>query len=202
MNRKAILGIVAVLGAALAMPATSSASATITLLDDNTFSPRNATLDLGAGSFDWEWGPGGVGTAAIHDVIQQRRLFDSGAAVRERPGGFSVTASAGGYPYYCSIHLGMTGKVGVRPVAGDRTSGGGVRVSWASSDTTTGNRFDVRYRAQRKWRLWRKSTRKQSGTFGRKGKPVRVKRKGVRLQVRSRARKKRSAWSPTLTLRP
>ena len=54
-----MLAAVAVL---LAVPAAASASVPITLLDNNTYSPPSAALDLGDGSFDWQWGPGGVGT--------------------------------------------------------------------------------------------------------------------------------------------
>lgn len=202
LRRHLAAGVVAALGAALAVPGAAGAATTITLLDDNTYSPRNATQDLGEGGFLWEWGPGGVGTIERHDVRQDRGLFDSGAPVTQKPDGFSAVPSAGSFPYHCSIHLGMDGNVRVRPVAGGKTKGKGVRVSWASAETETGNRFDVRYRAGKKWKLWRKKTRKQAGAFGRKGKPVKLKKKkAVRLQVRSRAGKRTSAWSPPLRVR-
>lgn len=201
LRRHLAVGVVAALGAALAVPSAAGASTTITLLDDNTYSPRDAAQELGDGAFLWEWGPGGVGTIERHNVIQDRGLFDSGQPVTQKPEGFSVTASAGGYPYFCSIHVGMVGNVRVRPVAGGRSKGGR-RVSWASAETETGTRFDVRYRAGKKWKLWRKKTRKQAGVFGRKGKPVKLKKKkAVKLQARSRAGKRASAWSPVLKLR-
>jgi plastocyanin len=187
------------LAAAFAAPAPASASVSITIQDDNTFNPRNATQDLGAGSFDWEWGPGGVGTIEEHNVVQDDELFSSGEPVLSRPSGFSVTASAGTYPYYCEIHVGMLGEVSVRPLAADATSGGGVRVTWADASTTTGTRYDVRYRAGKKWKPWKKKTSRVAGTFGRNGKPVKL-RKKAKLQARSRAGSARSDWSPTLVL--
>jgi plastocyanin len=196
-----------VTGAAiLAAPAAASA-VTITVEPapfSNSFAPANSTLDLGGGSFDWEWGAGGVGTEEPHNVVQgdafapRKPLFDSGEAVTDRPGGFSVTASAGSFPYYCDVHLGMVGKVAVRPVG--EPKGKAAKLSWASAETTTGNRFDVRYRAGKKWKLWKKKTKKTGGKFGRKGKPVKLGRKAVKVQARSRAGKARSGWSPTLKL--
>jgi plastocyanin len=182
----------------LTAPAVSHAQTTITLENTNTFNPPSRTLDLGGGSFDWEWGPGGVGTLELHNVVQDDGLFSSGDPVRSDPDGFSVTASAGAYPYVCVIHFGMEGEVSVRPVAGAATKKG-ARVTWADASTTTGNRYDVRYRSGKKWKLWQKKTSKLSATFGRKGKPVKLKKR-VKLQARSRAGKSRSDWSPTLVL--
>jgi len=195
--------------AALAVPATAAASVTITVEPapfENSYAPRDATLDLGDGSFDWEWGPGGAGAEDVHNVIQGdafgggKPLFDSGEPETERPGGFSVTASAGKFPYYCEVHLGMDGTARVRPTVEDRSKG--VRVSWASAETTTGNRYDVRYKAGKKWKSWKKKTKKTSGVFGRKGKPAKARAK-VKLQARSRQGKKaRSGWSPKVPLVP
>ena len=202
MKRYLIVSIIAG-AAALGVPASAAASATLTVEPapfDNSFSPENATLDLGDGSFDWVWGPGGAGAEDIHNVVQGsgsgKPLFDSGAAVRNVPGGFSVTASAGSFPYFCEIHFGMTGEVAVRPVG--EPKGKAVRLSWASAETTTGNRFDVRYKAGKKWKPWKKKTKKTAGTFGRKGKPVKLGKKSVKVQARSRAGKSRSDWSPTI----
>jgi plastocyanin len=199
MRRHLTLCFAAGLATALAAPAAAHAQTTITI-GDNFFNPPSAALDLGQGSFDWQWGPGGVGTADIHNVVQDGGLFDSGPPVNNRPGGFSVTASAGSYPYFCVIHVGMEGDVSVRPIAGEATRNG-ARVTWADASTTTGTRYDVRYRSGKKWKLWRKKTSKLAGSFGRNGKPVKLKRR-VKLQARSRAGNARSDWSPTLVLQP
>jgi plastocyanin len=129
-------------------------------------------------------------------------LFSSGDAVSSDPDGFSVTASAGSYPYFCQLHFGMEGDVNVGPVAAAALgASGGTRVTWADATTTTGNRYDVRYKAGKKWRPWQNKTSKLSGTFGRSGKPVKLKKR-TRLQARSRFGKSRSGWSPTLVLNP
>lgn len=196
-----ILSALAGVAATLAVPASASAL-TITIGDDNQYAPASATQDLGAGSFDWEWGPGGAGTFEQHNVIQDEGLFDSGEATTLDPDGFSVTASGGTYPYFCEIHVGMIGAVSVKPVLGPSDPGGGpIHVSWATPATTTGDSYDVRYRSGKKWKKWKKDTGKASGVFGKKRKPVRVKSgRTYRFQVRSRSGKRRSDWSPELAV--
>ena len=212
MKRFLTVGTVAGLLSALAAPALASAgpsSSSALTVDDNFFAPKQAALELDEGSFDWRWGPDGLGTANLHNVVQDDGLFDSGEVTTNDPDGFSVTASAGKYPYFCEVHgfrggIGMAGVVSVRPVVVEPLSeraARGVRVAWASDETTTGSKFDVRYKAGKKWKLWKKRTSKTSGVFGRKGKPVKLKRKPVKLQARSvGGKKKRSGWSPTLKL--
>jgi plastocyanin len=193
--------IAASLAAMLAGPASASALP-ITIGDDNLYAPPSATQDLGAGSFDWEWGPGGVGNVEEHNVVQDAALFDSGEPTRRDPDGFSVTASAGSFPYFCEIHVGMVGEVAVAPVLGPTDAGGGpISLAWASAATTTGDGYDVRYRSGKKWKKWRKDTGKLSGKFGKKRKPVKVKGgRKYRFQVRSRSGKRRSGWSPELVV--
>jgi plastocyanin len=202
MRRHLSVWIAACLAAALAAPASASASVTITLKDDNSFNPRSATLDLGAGSFDWRWGPGGAGTIERHNVRQDVGLFDSGEPVSSKPAGFSVTASAGSYPYFCIIHLGMEGDVNVRPVLDPSDTGRGpIRVAWASATTTTGDSYDVRFRSGKKWEKWKRDTPRVSGVFGKNRKPVKVKGgRRYKLQARSRDGEDRSEWSPTLVV--
>ena len=189
--------------AALAAPALASASATITLQNDNTYNPRSATLDLGDGSFDWAWGPGGAGTIELHNVVQDAQLFSSGEPTASDPDGFSVTASAGGYEYFCQIHLGMEGDVNVRPVLGASDTGAGpIQVAWATATTTTGDTYDVRYRSGKRWKTWKEDTGKLSGVFGKRKKPIKVKSgRSYRFQVRSRSgNKRRSDFSPQLVV--
>jgi hypothetical protein len=203
MKRYLTLCIAAGLAAALVAPATASAF-TITLTNDNTFSPPSSPpLPLNEGSFDWEWGPGGAGLLDLHNVVQDDALFTSGDPVASRPGGFSVTASAGTYPYFCVLHLGMEGVVSVTPVLGPTDPGAGpIQLSWASPDTTTGDSYDVRFRSGKKWEKWKSDTSKLAGTFGKKKKPLKLKSgRSYRFQVRSRSGKKsRSGWSPELVV--
>ena len=187
--------------AILAAPA--SASAIPITIGDNFFDPSKSTQDLEDGTFDWRWGPDGLGTADIHNVVQDDELFRSGEPVSSDPDGYSVTASAGKYPYFCQIHVGMEGVVGVRPVVDTEAStrsARGTRVSWASDATTTGSKYDVRYRvAKKKWKLWKKGTAKTSGVFSKQFPKGKASGK-VKLQARSKSGKDRSEWSPKLKL--
>ena len=201
--RSHVIVATAALAAALAAPSVASASTTITIQDTNSYSPASATLDLGDGSFDWEWGPGGAGTVEPHNVVQNDGLFSSGEPVSADPDGYSVTASAGGYRYFCQVHFGMEGDVKVRPVLRPADTGQGpISVMWASPTTTTGDSYDVRFRTGGKWKKWKSDTSKAAGTFGKKKKPVKVKSgRSYRFQVRSRSGKKtRSEWSPELVV--
>jgi plastocyanin len=185
----------------LAVPAVASASVTITLGNDNRYAPESAALDLGDGSFDWVWGPGGAGTVELHNVVQDDALFTSGEPQSSRAGGYSLTASAGTYPYFCVLHLGMEGVVSVRPVlAATDTGQGPIRLSWATASTTTGSKYDVRYRSGKKWKPWLEGTKKLSGAFGKRKPKVKAGR-SYRFEVRSQSGKKhRSDWSPELVV--
>lgn len=204
MRRYLTIGFLAALLAVLAMPGTALASVTITVEPvpgDDVYTPSSATLDLGDGSFDWQWGPNGDGAADVHNVLQNDALFASGEPVATRAP-FSVAASAGSYPYFCIIHLGMDGDVNVRPVLGASDSGKGpIAVSWATSSTTTGNKYDVRYSTGGKWKTWLKKSKKRAGKFGKRKKPAKVKKgRTYEFQARSRQGSARSDWSPSLVV--
>ena len=140
--RSYVIVATAALAAALAAPSVASASTTITIQDTNSYNPASATLDLGDGSFDWEWAPGGAGTVQPHNVVQDDGLFSSGEPVSADPDGYSVTASAGGYPYFCQVHFGMEGDVKVRPVLGPSDTGRGpIPVMWAAADHDDGRQL-------------------------------------------------------------
>ena len=166
MRRYLAIGFLAAVLAAVAVPATALASVTITVEpapDEDVFTPSSATLDLGDGTFDWQWGPNGEGAVDQHNVLHTDALFSSGEPVPSRPP-FSLAASAGSYAYYCTIHVGMDGDVNVRPVLTGSDGGKGpIAVSWATPATTTGNKFDVRYSTGGKFKTWLKKSRKLSG---------------------------------------
>jgi plastocyanin len=189
---------------ALAYASVASAAPTQIQVGDNFFAPRTPPArNLSAGaSFQWQRALGGN----PHNVRQDFKLFYSGGTT-SGPINFSVSASAGTYHYYCELHrsFGMDGVVKVRPVFAANPAGAPFTVRWALSDTTTGTRFDVRFRVgvAGPWRLWRNDTSGRSGVFGRNGQPVRVV-SGRTYQFQARSQKvstQPSGWSPTLTVR-
>jgi plastocyanin len=193
--------------ALLALPAVASAAPREIDVGDDFFSPKKPaarTFQPGA-SFHWSRGPGSNGR---HNIRQDDKLFFSGNATT---GGlnFTVNASAGSFHYYCEIHRasGMSGVVKVRPITVPDSSPGQILVRWADSNTHTGSRFDVRFRVDhRKWKVWKNDTRKLQGNFGHNDKPVnfRPSRHTYKVKVRSERTqvKKRSDWSPPVTLNP
>jgi hypothetical protein len=197
-----LLAGVAALGS---VPPSAGAATTIVVEPapgEDEYAPPRVVRPLAAASFRWLWGPEGAGTASPHDVEQNAGLFDSGTAVTS--GEFVVAASAGGFPYFCSIHFGMVGRLDVRPEGGEAYPRP-FRVRWATPASETGRSFEVRYRAGAgAWRTWFRDTERGLAVFGRDRRPARV-REGVayRLQVRAlRTRLKRSDWSPSLLVGP
>jgi plastocyanin len=181
---------------------------------EESFAPRDVTTSLSDARFRWVWGSGGIGSIDRHDVLQTAELFSSGPP--RRSGEFALSASAGRFPYICTIHPGMRASLAVQPEAADGYPRP-FRVFWGSHETQTGTHFDVRYKVERvgslarrgkakrsTWRVWRVDARRFSGVFGRRGKPVRVRGdRAYRFQARSKAgERRRSGWSPPLTVGP
>jgi plastocyanin len=200
-SAKRLIALIAALGALSATPAGAQAAATITVEptpNSNTYAPVRVTKSLDEAQFTWIWGPNGAGAVAPHDVMQDAGLFDSGTAVTE--GRYELTASAGTFPYFCSIHFGMEARIAVRPVA----AGGypdPFGVAWASDATETGRKFDVRFKVGKgRWQMWRNDTTGFKAIFGRGGRPVDVDAgKTYAFQARSvRTKRKLSDWSPAL----
>lgn len=185
---------------------------------NNAFSPETVQSTLSEAQFRWIWGAGGAGSVNPHDVQDTStfgKLFLSGPP--KNSGQFRIAASAGRFPYYCSVHpVEMRASLAVRPEAAAGYPNP-FRVSWGSAETQTGSRFDVRYKVEgasaaagtrRKrrsaWRMWREDTKSFSGVFGRRGEPVKVRSGSTyRFQARSKAgRKAKSGWSPPLVVGP
>ena len=146
-------------GTTVAVPATArdaaAAPETEAHVDarEEYFYPSSVTVRRG-GTVVWDW----TGEAT-HDAVDETgmALFDSGPTP---PGGpsFSFTfVAAGSYPYVCTYHDGMAGRVEVpiRAVAAE----GGVTVVWASDTVPDGFAFDVQVRRiGHRWRSWLEGT--------------------------------------------
>jgi hypothetical protein len=168
------------------------------------FAPGDVTSDFVQGStFEWnriDPGPD------YHSVTSDDGLFDSG-----NPSGFTqfdLVASAGAYPYHCQLHGlpggGMAGVVRVKPVA-SVTDAGTFRVTWADTETTTGRRYDARYKRQGRagWEQWLRGSTKTSGEFADgNGRLVLRSGKTYLVEVRSKGGGSQSGWSPPLSVVP
>lgn len=185
MFRKGLLvGIVA-----LALPAQAAAQGTTTevAVGDDFFNPQRVNIEAGSASVHWGWS-----TENEHNVSQDDRIFFSGPLATS--GDFTVTPSAGTFGYLCDLHgLGMTGEIRSKPAA--TVKGNRARIVWATPETDTGTRFDVRQKAGKKNpKPVEEKTRELEGSF--KLKPGRN-----QFQVRSRQGKATSDWSPKLNLK-
>jgi plastocyanin len=177
---------------------------------EDLFSPElvNANVNEVYG-FEWSWGEG---TIDDHNVREDSKLFYSGPpSDNDEP--FDVLGSAGTFHYYCELHGskagGMDGVISLRPSFGmppvKRGPAPVVNILWASSDSETGDQYDVQYKVGKgDWKYWKKNTSKLNGLFGRNGKPVTV-RDNKTYKVRARSEKssnpkKRSGWSPPLLI--
>jgi plastocyanin len=196
---------------ALAYASVASAAPTQIQVDDDFYAPANpAARNLSSGaSFHWQRA---AGATQAHNVRQDFALFNSGQPTFG-PINFSVSASAGTYHYYCTLHgtpnpggSGMDGVVKVRPTFGANPTGLPFTVRWALTGTTTGNQFDVRFRVGTSgaWTLWKNDVAARSGVFGQGGQPVQViANRTYQFQARSQrssAPGKPSGWSPTLSV--
>jgi hypothetical protein len=208
--RRLVFAVAAVAGAALLWAAMSQAALVNITVEDDEFIPPNASfgfLEVDNPNVVWEWGVLGGGTNRDHNVVQKRGMFRSGNPKDE--GEYELQASAGKYQYFCEVHRsdGMRGKVSIIPAIDDVTADS-ARVIWAFPSTTTGKRFDVRYRVNGgSWELWKRQTKKHSAIFGGpEDKPVAFETAtntyefSARSQKGKPAKRKRSGWSPPLSV--
>jgi plastocyanin len=160
---------------------------------DDFFQPERVSALVGGQSFRWAWGP--PGSLNDHNVRQDDRIFYSGPLAPT--GEFTITPSAGTFGYYCELHGfeggGMAGEIRVKPIGA--ANGKKAAITWATPDTDTGTRFDVRQKVGKKPpKLVEEKTRDLEGSF--KLKPGKN-----QFQVRSREGKATSDWSPKLNLK-
>jgi plastocyanin len=181
-----------VLVVALALPTNAAAqlpSQEVSTGDD-FFTPENVGFDAGSTVVHWAWN-----TFNAHNVRQDDKVFYSGALAET--GDFTVIPSAGTFGYYCELHgvegAGMNGEIKAKPTA--TVNGNRAQIAWASPDTNTGTRFDVRQKVgKKKPRVVEEKTREFAGSF-------KLKDGKNQFQVRSRQGRATSDWSPKLNLK-
>jgi plastocyanin len=191
LRKGLLVGIVA-----LALPAQAAAQGTVreVATGDDFFKPENVSLDVGAASVPasvhWGWS-----TDNEHNVRQDDRIFYSGALATTDD--FTVTPSAGTFGYYCELHGfeggGMAGEIKAKPTG--TVDGNRANIVWATPETDSGTRFDVRRKVgSKKPKLVEEKTRDLEGSF-------KLKDGKNQFQVRSRQGKAASDWSPKLNLK-
>jgi hypothetical protein len=186
---------------ALVFPALASAQGSTREIEtgDSFFNPEQVSTDVGAESFHWQWGP--PMSIERHNVREQNTLFFSGDLAIS--GNFTITPSAGTFPYVCDLHgsiasngqpVGMAGTISVKPTA--TPQGKKTLVTWATETTDTGTTFDVQQKVGKgDPELVEKKTKEIEGVFKLKS------GKKYEFQARSRQGKLTSEWSPKLKLK-
>lgn len=201
-----------VAGALLAAPASAGPPGEVEVIDDQ-FLPRTVDTPVGDEVHWFVQAP----TANDHNVLATGKLFASAAHRNDLSFNveFTITPSAGTFPYYCFSHgtpngqgdpENMAGTLKIRPKEAPAKRGGDVfGVEWADG-SNTGDQFDVRFKGpgtHGKYKNWLKNTELESSTFGDGNEPTNVKPgKTYSIQVRSEdssdPSKRKSGWSPPL----
>jgi plastocyanin len=177
-----------VLPCLVAVPAqtASAASANVTVVN-MSFGPSRVTVGVGE-TVTWTFQD-----ATSHTVTSDDGFFNTPPT----SGGASRTIrfrSSGTFPYHCSIHTMMVGRVSV-PVSASGSADDGWRLRWLAGDNPKNRAYDVQVRRKggSTWTYFRRAT---SGATGRYDPG-----QGT-WQVRARTLKgaARSGWSPVVTL--
>lgn len=124
------------------------------------FYPSSVEVRRG-GAVVWDWTGEATHTATDETGMG---LFDSDLVP---PGGPSFTfafIAAGSYPYVCTLHEGMDGRVEV-PIRASVIDGGAM-VVWSSDAADAGFMFDVQVRRTgHRWRSWLEGTTEPDATY-------------------------------------
>jgi plastocyanin len=170
------------------------------LVRDNAFEPGSIRARIGD-TVAWSGS-----TQSGHNVREDHGIFTSGRPTNEID--YQLVFSAGTFEYFCTTHggpnSGMRGVVKVPARIGAAPAGRPFTVTWATSSTDTGSKFDVQYRiGSRRWRPWKNDTSSVKATFGAREEPTAVS-PGSRYSFRARSSRgaRTSLWSPLTSFRP
>jgi plastocyanin len=185
------LGIVALLAALAAAPSAVGGASSVTV-GDNFFSPSTSNVNQGT---TVTWSFQGV---RDHTSTSNQGFWNSGA----KSSGSSFSRgmpSAGRFPYHCSFHAEMTGRVVVPLKVTGGSAGSGWTLRWSASPAGSNRAFDVQFRRQgtTTWRSFRTNTTAATGLFN-------PSQSGT-YQLRARTTNtgaspdKESGWSPVIS---
>ena len=158
------------------------------LVDHDAFSPGSLTVVLGD-TVRWAFGE-------THSSTSDQGFWDSG----HKSSGTTysrVFADAGTYPYHCTIHSMMHGKI-LAPVRASGSTSSGYTVRWSSRTSTPSSvRYDVQYKlvGSSTWTNWRTGTASRSATFNPSG------THSYYVHARTHVGSHTSSWSPSITVK-
>lgn len=181
--------VVLILGLALLAPISPANAVTKTVVVDNDlFSPSSLTLVVGD-AVKWSF-------KQLHTTTSDQGFWDSGHI----SAGQTYTRTfrdSGSYPYHCTIHSTMHGKVLV-PMKSVGTPANGYALRWSSRTSTPSSvKFDIQVKrvGTTSWSSFRTGTATRTAFFNPSG------AHSYYLRARTHVGTHVSAWSPALTLK-
>jgi plastocyanin len=154
-----------------------------------SFTPSSLNVNQGT-SVTWTF-------SGTHSTTSNQQFWNS--QLKSTGENFSkAMPSAGKFPYHCTVHAGMTGRI-VVPLEATGSAGGGWLLRWSSVNATTGRAFDVQFRRRgtTQWQSFKNNTPMASALFN----PSRSGRYQLRARTSNTAAGKESGWSPTILRR-
>jgi plastocyanin len=151
-----------------------------------SFTPAKTTVSQGT---TVTWSFSGTHTTTSNDKFWDSNLKPNGSSFSKK------MPSAGRFPYHCTVHSGMNGRI-VVPLKASGSAGSGWTLRWAASAAANGRAFDVQFRRQgtTEWRAFRTDTTAATGFFNR----TRTGTYELRARTSNTAADKESGWSPVL----
>lgn len=171
---------------------------TVVSISDTAFSPAAVAPTLG-GYVLWVRGSGSLS----HNVAEVHGIFSSGAATTGAIW-YTRSVSAGTFSYLDKAHTAMKGTIKVKPKTAAAPIGNPFTVTWATTKTNTGTKFNVQYRTGTGvWKSWRMNTSLKKAVFGASGKPI-IPKAGTTygFRVQSGTGTVWSGYSPIKTFTP
>lgn len=203
MSRRALIAATLTTAGAVALAGGAGAAATRVTVQDSRFKPDVVQVAVGA-PVQWTWAEGNRET---HNVREDNMMFTSGPPTSSGDP-YKRIFSAGTFYYFCDVHgfasPKMDGFVKVPVKVGAAPTGVAFTVTWATSSTNTGSKYDVLYRVgSSKWKTWKSDASATSAVFGGKGSPVSVVAgQKYAFRARSKAGRAVSRWSPLRSFQP
>jgi len=138
---------------------------TLVTIGDSAFSPAAVAPKLGGVV---QWIPSG---SLNHNVHEVGGIFTSGAAKAATY--YNRIVSAGTFSYNDEAHPTMTGTIKVKPKTAAAPTGTSFTVTWATTKTNTGAKFNVQYRiGTGAWVNWLMNSSLKKAVFGASGSPI------------------------------
>lgn len=147
-------------------------------ISDDAFTPAVIAPKLGGG-VQWIRGSG----SHSHNVAEVSDIFRSGAPTTGAIF-YNRIFSAGTFSYESENFTAMDGTVKVKPKTSAKGTGATFTVTWATTKTNTGTKFNVQYKVGTGvWKSWLSNSSLKKAVFGASGSPI-VPKAGTKYSFR------------------